>query len=96
MTTFHTDCETDGAPAPSDVELAAMDAQAKHPKFTPFVAVKCNRLVTIIGKTKNGHYMDNRGHLHRLDDLERDLVTYAERARADARDQADTYAEALR
>ena len=87
--------ETDGVPAPSDHELAAMDAQAKRPKFTPFVAVKGNRLLTIIGRTTNGHYMDNRGYLHRLDDLELDLDAYAERARADARDQADTFAEAL-
>ena len=33
MTTFHTDRETDGVPAPSDHELAAMDARPRRYDF---------------------------------------------------------------
>ena len=95
MTTFGT-FDIDSVPAPSDAELAAADARPPSPPFKPFVAVKCNRLVTIIGRTANGNYMDRKGYLHRLADLERDLDAYAEQARADARDQANTFADALR
>jgi hypothetical protein len=70
---------TDTMTAPVSVTVA---------EFKPFVAVKNNRLLTIIGKTTQGNYMDRRGYLHRLEDLELDLYAYAERARADARDQA--------
>jgi len=89
--------DVDTVPAPSDIEMAALDAaNAKRREFVPFVAVKHNRLLTIIGKTARGHYMDRKGYLHRIDDLDLDLRAYAERARADARDQADTFADALR
>ena len=89
MTTFHTDpCTNLPAPAPSD--------PVHRPQFRPFVAVKRNRLVTIIALTTNGHYVDKHGYLHRGEDLERDLVAYAEQARADRRDQVNTLADALR
>ena len=95
MTTFHTDpCVN--LPAPSDIELAAMDAQAKRPKFKPFVAVRWNRLVTIVAKVPLGFYRDTHGQLHQMCFLERDLDAYAERMRAECQDHHDTQQDALR
>ena len=88
--------ETDGVPAPSDCEMTAMDAQAKRPKFKPFVAVRWNRLVTIIARTSFGFYRDTHGHLHQMRFLERDLDAYAERMRAECQDHHDTQQDALR
>lgn len=91
MTTFHNDPFID-LPTPSDYELMS----APPPSFSPFVAVKRNRLVTIIAQTTQGLYVDRHGYLHRNEDLERDLKAYATRVRADARDHANTMLDALR
>ena len=81
-----------GLPTPSDHELAAMDAaNARWNKLVPFVAVRHNRLLTIIGVTPEGLYRDTRGYLHFDRNLERDLDAYAERMRAEYQDQNDTH-----
>ena len=86
--------ETDGVPAPSDSELAAMDARPLFCK--PFVAVRWGRLVTIIARTCFGLYRDTHGQLHQMRFLERDLDAYAERMRAECQDHHDTQQDALR
>ena len=92
MTTFHT-YDIDSVPAPSDYELEAADA---HPRFRPFVAVTRGRLVTICVQLQSGVYVDTKGYFHLPENLTLDLVGYADQQAEDARDQADTFADALR
>lgn len=88
-----TGLETDGVPAPSDFELT----RPPSPRFKPFMAVTFEgQLVEICGQTARGNYIDRDGFVYRPDDLTRDLRDYAERHAEDARDQADTQADALR
>jgi len=85
--------ETDGVPAPSDYELAAADAR---PRFRPFVAVATRgRLVTIVLQLPSGVYVDTKGYFHLPENLTLDLAGYADQQAEDARDQADTFADAL-
>ena len=92
MTTFHT-FDIDSLPAPSDIELAAADAR---PHFRPFVAVTRGRLVTICVQLQSGVYVDTKGYFHLPENLTLDLAGYADQQAEDARDQADTFADALR
>jgi len=92
MTTYGT-YDIDSVPPPSDVELAAADAR---PHFRPFVAVATRgRLVTICVQLQSGVYVDTKGYFHLPENLTLDLAGYADQQAEDARDQADTFADAL-
>lgn len=88
MTTFHT-YDIDSVPAPSDIELA------ERPRFRPFVAVTRGRLVTICVQLQSGVCVDTKGYFHLPENLTLDLVGYADQQAEDARDQANTFADAL-
>jgi len=89
MTTYHTARETDGVPAPSKFDSVHLPRSAAT--FKPFVAVRHDRLLTIIGVTSKGLFRDTRGYLHFEHNLERDLDAYAERMRNEYQDQNDTH-----
>ena len=104
MTTYHTAYETDGVPAPPDCEL--VDTRVKYevvPEWSgtdtwAFVAhdLTTDRLVIIVGKAEQHHYVDRRGCLHLGCDITEDLRDYAAMKAADAQDLAETQEDALR